>query len=129
MTNVAIPGLPVPLSSHARSQKRDESREKPLRGEEPPRNQKSRRFLVAPPAPKILEILEPLAFLKGRDFRAPREPARGILEVSRKGSRAVEMTASGRAVILRYEIRYRFSIFYYYLEIYISILFGKISFI
>ena len=46
------------------AKERDKSRGKPLR-EEGPCDQKAARFLaVAPPAPKISESLEPLAFLK-----------------------------------------------------------------
>ena len=44
---------------------RDKSHRKPRRSEGP-RHQKSPRFLVAPPAPKISEILEPLG--------SPQEP-------------------------------------------------------
>ena len=47
----------------ANREKRNKSRRKSLRGKEP-RDQKSPRILAAPPASKISEILEPLAFLK-----------------------------------------------------------------
>ena len=74
MTNAVIPGLYVPPRSPARSQReREKSREKPLRGGGP-RDQQSPRVLVASSAPKISEISEPLAFLKGSRISEILEP-------------------------------------------------------
>ena len=59
MINTIISDLHVPPISHIRNQKKDKSYENPFR-EEGLRDQKSPRVLVAPPAPKISEILEPI---------------------------------------------------------------------
>ena len=75
-------------------------------------DQNSPRFLVAPPAPKTLEILETLAFLKGSKISEILEPLKSPQEALKRGigktrSRVVEIAASGRAVMLRYLASYR----------------------
>ena len=89
MTNAAIPALYVPPRSHARSQREREVTPKTAPGEKGRATKKFPRYLLASSAPKISEILEHLAFLKGSRIseilRASREPAGSIFEVSRKG--------------------------------------------
>ena len=70
----SVPGLYVPPISRARRQpKRDTSRGTPLR-RQVPRDKKSPRFFVAPPAPAVSKILEPLAFPKGSKISGILEP-------------------------------------------------------
>ena len=70
---LSVPGLYAPPSSRAGSQREINHAEKMLR-RQVPRDQKSPRFLIAPPAPKISEILEPLAFPKGSKISKILEP-------------------------------------------------------
>ena len=94
------------LEQPRRQPKRDKSRGRPL-WRQGPRDQKSARFLVGLPAPKISEIFEPLAFPKGSKISEILEPLGSPQEAFERCAgkarpRASEMAASGRAVLLRY---------------------------
>ena len=77
MINTIIPDLYIPPRNHACNQK-ERNHVTNRSGGGGPRDQKSRRFLVTPPAPKISEILELLAFLLGSNISE-------LLEGIRKG--------------------------------------------